>query len=151
MILTPPPCIIWLLGVMFHYLRLNKEFLDIMECLKCIIKCLYQLVFRFGQFLDFKLTYLLNYWRICVFDPSKGHFWLLGVIFHDLRLNKKMLDTMECLKCIIKCLYQFVFKFDQFLDFKFTYLLNYCRFCDFDPSMGHYLALGHYFSLFETK
>ena len=38
------------------------------------------------------------------------------------------------LKCIIKCFYQFVFKFVQFLDFKFTYFLNYCWFCDFDPS-----------------
>ena len=101
--------------------------------------------------MKFKFTYFLNYWRICDFDPSKGHCWLSGVIFHILRLNKKMLDTMECLKCIIKCLNQFVFKFGQFLDFKFTYLHNYCRFCDYDPSTGDSLALGRYFSLFETK
>ena len=126
MILTPPCNIVWLLGIICNSLKLNKTNLDTMECLKCIIKCLYQFVFRIGQFLDFKLTYLLNYWRICDFDPSKGHFWLLGVIFHALRLNKKMLDTMECLKCIIKCLYQMVFKFGQLLGFKLTYLLNYC-------------------------
>ena len=39
----------------------------------------------------------------------------------------------ECFKYIIKCFYQFVFKFGQFLDSKLTYLLNYCWFCDFEP------------------
>ena len=42
------------------------------------------------------------------------------------------MDNKQCSKCIIKCLYQFVFKFDQFLDLKLTYLSNYWRFCDFD-------------------
>ena len=45
-----------------------------MECLKYIINCFYQLVFKFGQFLGSKLTNLLNYWRFCNFDPFRGHF-----------------------------------------------------------------------------
>ena len=51
--------------------------------------------------------------------------------------------SIECLKCIIKCLYQLVFKFCQFLDSKLTYLLNYCRFCDFEPFQGTF-TLAHY-------
>ena len=120
-------------GVIFLSLRLYIIFLDTMQRLKSIIKCLYQFVFKFDQFLDFKLTYLLNYCQFFDFDPSKWHFWLLCTIFLSLRLNKNILDIKECLKCIIKCLYQFVFKFDQFLDFKLAYLSNYWRFCDFDP------------------
>ena len=57
-----------------------------MQCLKCIIKCLYQFVLKFGKFLDLKFTYLSNYWRFCDFDPSMGHFLLSGVIFLSLRL-----------------------------------------------------------------
>ena len=144
--MTPPRYIFWLLGIIFHALRLNKK-LDTMECLKCIIKCLYQFVLKFDQFLDFKLTYLLNYCQICDFDHFTGIIWLLGVIFHYLRLNKEILDTMECLKCIIKCLYQFVFMFGQFLDFKLTCLLNYWRICDFDPSKGHFWLSGVIFTL----
>jgi hypothetical protein len=122
-----------------------------MEWFKCIIKCLYQLVFKFGQFLDKKLTNFMNYWQFCDFGPLERHFWLSHAIILSLRLNKNILGTMECLKCIIKCMYQLVFKFGQFLDFKLTYLLNYCQFCDFGPSDGHFLALAGYYSLFETK
>jgi hypothetical protein len=132
-------------------LQLNKKIIDTMECLKCIIKYLYQLVFKFGPFLDFKLTYLLNYCRFCDFRPRRGIFMLSQAIILYLRLNKKIINTMECLKCIIKCLYQFIFKFGPFLDFKLAYLLNYCRFCDFGPSEGHFYALPGYYSLFEAK
>jgi hypothetical protein len=118
----------------FHTLKLNKWDLTTIECLKCIIKCLYQLVFKFSQFLDFKLTYLLNYWRFSDFGPFMWAFFQhYGTFLHTLKLNKGDLSTIGCLKCIIKCLYQLVFKFSQFLDFKLTYLLNYWRFSDFDP------------------
>ena len=86
-------------------------------------------------------------WHICwiigdfvILTPPRSIFWLSGAIFPSLRLYKNILDTMKWLKCILKCLYQFVFKCGQFLDFKFTCLLNYWRFCDFDPSKGHFLA-----------
>ena len=119
-----------------------------MECLKCIIKRFYKLVFKFDQFLDLKLAYLLKYWQICDFTPlDDGHFWLLHAIILSLRLNKKNTDTRECLKCIIKCLYQLVFKFDQFLNLKLAYFLNYCQICNF----RHFLALACYYSLSEGK
>jgi hypothetical protein len=51
----------------------------------------------------------------------------------------------------LKCLFQLVFNFDKFLDLKLTFLQNYCRFCDFDASVGHFLALGRYYSLFKAK
>jgi hypothetical protein len=143
--------ILWLWLAIILSLRLNKKIMDTMECLKCIIKCLYQLVFKFGQFLDFKLSYLLNYCQFCDFGPSDGLFWPLRAIILSLRINKKITDTMECFKCIIKCLYQLVFKFGQFLDFKLTYLMNYCKFYDFGPSEGHFLALVGYYSVFECK
>ena len=117
-------------------------------CLKSIIKCLYQLVFKFSQFSGSKLTYLLNYCRFCDFYPFRGQFL---DILHTLKLNKSDLTSIMCLKCIIKCLYQLVFKFSQFLDLKLTYFMNYCRFCDFDPSLGHFSALGHYCSPFKDK
>ena len=105
----------------FFILRMflqNSEFM----CLKCIITCLYQFVFRFGQFIDLKLTYLLNYWRFLWFWPLQRTLFssYFGILL-SLGLNKKFLDIMQCLKYIIKCLYQFVFKFYQFLDFKLTY------------------------------
>ena len=65
--------------------------------------------------------------------PPNGIFGSRVLFLFSIRLNKNYLDIKECLKCIIKCLYQFVFKFDQFLDFKLAYLSNYWRFCDFDP------------------
>jgi hypothetical protein len=37
------------------------------------------------------------------------------------------------------------------LDSKLTYLLNYCRFCDFDPFQGHFLAILRPFAHFEAK
>ena len=74
-----------------------------MGCLKSIIKCFYQSVFKFGQFLHFKFTYLLYL----------EHFWPLRFIFHSLRLNKINLGKSECLECIITCFYQFVFKFGK--------------------------------------
>ena len=128
---------------------LNKKNLDIKESLKCIIKCLYKFVFKFGQFLDFKFTYLLNYWRFCYFDPSKCNFcWILCAIFLSLRLNKKYFDIKECLKCIIICLHQFVFKFGQFLDVKLTYLVHYWRFSNFDPSKWEFFGFcAQFFSL----
>ena len=122
-------------------LRLNLKKLDIKECLKCFITCLYQLVFKFGQFLDFKLIYLLNYCRFCDFDPSKWHLLTFTcAIFLTLRLNIKKIIIKECLNSNMKCLYQFVLRFGQILGFKLTYLLNYWRFCDFDPPKGHFLA-----------
>jgi hypothetical protein len=119
--------------------------LTTIECLKCIIKCLYKLVFKFDQLLDFKMTYLLNYWVFCDFDPFAGLFSSSGIIFHYLGLNKWNLTAIEGLKCILKCLYQFVFKFSQFLDFQLAYLLNYCRFCNFGPFTGHFSPFGAIF------
>ena len=78
-------------------------------------------------------------WFLPFHGPYFGPRAVSGIIFHSLRLNRKFLDTIEWLKCNIKCLFQLVFKFDQFLDLKFTYLLNYCRFCDFDP----FIAILH--------
>ena len=93
-ILTPSRGNFWLLCAIFLSLRLHKKMLDTVQWLKCIIKCLYQLVFKFGQFLDFKLTYLSYYWRFCDFDPSKGHFWLSCAIFLSLRLKKWTLTLL---------------------------------------------------------
>ena len=40
--------------------------------------------------------------------------------------------------------------YSRFLDSKLTNLLNYCRFCDFDPFRGHFLVtlrpFAHFFS-----
>ena len=77
-----------------------------------------------------------------------GAFW--GSFSH-LGLNKGNLITIEYLKCIIKCLYQLIFKFSQFLNFKLTYLLNYWRYCDFDPFMEHLITLWRLLSHFEAK
>ncbi len=133
-------------GAFIHTLMLNKGIQTTIDGLKYIIKCLYQLVFRFDQFLDFRCTYLLNYWQFCDFDPPHGPFFsLLPHFFHTLRLNKGIFTTIECLKYIIKCLQQLVFRFSQVLDFKLTYLLNYWRFCDFDPLMGLFSAFCHIF------
>jgi hypothetical protein len=108
-----------------------------MECFKCIINCLYQLDFKFGQFLDFEFTYFPNYCQFWSFSPLGWAFFCSrGAITLSLRLNKKNTVTMEGLKCIIECLCQLVFKFGQFLEFKLTYLLNYCQFCDFGPSLS---------------
>ena len=136
MILTPSRALFSPSGAIFYSLRPTLGNLTIIECLKCFIKCLYQLVFRLGQFLDSKFIYLLNYWRFCDFDTFTGLFSPSGAIFHPLRLNFGNLTTIECLKCNIKCLYQLVFKFGQFVSFKLTYLLNYWRLCDFDPFTG---------------
>ena len=172
------------------------------------------IIFQFGQYLDSKLTYLLNYCRFCDFDPYRGKFlailryfslfesktkfgihivlkiyyktcvpicfkvwplfrfqivifvellsilwiWPLSgtffskfcVIFHHLTLNKSNLTCIDRSKYIIKCLYQLVFRFGQFLDSKLTYLLNYYRICDFDPTRDNFCHL-HNFSLFEAK
>jgi len=132
-ILTTSRCIFWLSGVIFPSLGLNKIILDTMECLKCIIKCLYQFIFKIGQFLDFKLAYLWIIADFVILASPRSIFWLSGVIFPSLRLYKKGFVTVECLKCIIKCVYQIVFRFVQFLDFKLTYLSNYWWFCDFYP------------------
>jgi len=113
----------------------------------------YQLVFKFSQFLDFKLTYLLNYWWFSDFHPFKWAFFKpYGTFYCTLKLNKGDFTTIECLKCIIKCLYQLVFKFSQFLDFKFTYLLNYWRFSDFHPfTWPFFQPYGAFFWHFEAK
>ena len=58
---------------------------------------------------------------------------------------------MEWLKCIIKCLFQFIFKFGEFVYYSFAYFLNYWLFCDFDPFTGHFWGLGCHFELFEAK
>ena len=34
--------------------------------------------FNFIQFLDFKLSYLLNYWGFSDFDPFTGYFLAIG-------------------------------------------------------------------------
>ena len=130
-------------------LRLNKKITDLMECFNCIIKCLYQLIFNFGQFLDKKLTNCMNYWQFCDFGLSERHFRLLRAIFLSVWLNNNITGTMECFKCIIKCLYQLVFKFGQFLEFKLTYLLNYCQFCDFGPSLSIFGTGRLLFSLWD--
>ena len=83
--------------------------------------------------------------------PSRALLLPSGAIFHSLGLNLGNLTIIECLKCSIKCLYQLVFRFGQFLDFKLTYLLNYWRFCDFDPFTDPFIAFWHYFLLFEAK
>ena len=90
-------------------LRLNLKELDIKECLKCFITCLYQLVFKFGKFLDFKFIYLLNYWWFCDFDPSKWHFLALMRYFSLFEANLKKLIIKECLNSNIKCLYTNLF------------------------------------------
>ena len=97
------------------------------------------------------MTFLLNYWRFCDIDHFTGLFSPSGGIFNSLRLNKGNFTTIECLKRIIKCFYHLVFMFVQFLDFKLIYLLNYWRFCDFDPFTGPFFAFWRYFSLFEAK
>ena len=56
---------------------------------KCIIKCLYKFVSKFDQVLDFKLIYLLNYFRLVILSPSREIFGQLGVIVHSLKLNNK--------------------------------------------------------------
>jgi len=138
--------------ILFFILFEDKYFLyEHYRVLEMYYKLLYRFVIKFDQFLDLKLTYFLNYCQFCDFDPSTGHLLSSGIISPSLRLNKIILDTMECLKCIIKCLYQFVFKFGQFSDFKLLFLLNYWRFCGFDLSSGPFLALWHYFPLFEAK
>ena len=38
-----------------------------------------------------------------------------------------------------------------FFSSKLTYLLNYWRFCDFDPFRGHFLAILRPFTHFEAK
>ena len=80
-----------------------------------------------------------------ILNPPRNIFWLPSIIFPSLRLYKEI-DTMQYLKCIIQCLYQFIFRLDQFLDFKLTYVSNYWRFCYFDPSMGHFLDSQALFS-----
>ena len=50
-------------------------------------------------FADFR-TFLIHFLTLTLFFPLWSYI--------------KKLDTKQCLKCIIKCLYQFVFKFDHF-------------------------------------
>ena len=128
------------LGTYFPLFDAIKKYLDTIQCLEYIRKCLYQLVFRFGQFLDFKFTYLMNYWRFYNFDHTKWYFSSSHILFSSLWGYIYIFTlTLECLKCIIKCLIQFSFKFVQFLDSKLTYLSNYWRFCDFDPIYSWFL------------
>ena len=75
MILTASQGIFWLLRINFSSLRLYQFFFYTIQCLKCIIKYLYQFVFTFGQLLDFKLTYFLNYWWLC----DSEHFFILSL------------------------------------------------------------------------
>jgi hypothetical protein len=91
---------------------------------------------RKKYFFYFKLTYLLNYWRFCDFDPSRGQCLAIYDIFHTLGLNKPNLTSIDCLKCIIKCLHHFVYKFCQFLDSKLTYLLSLLSILWFWPLSG---------------
>jgi hypothetical protein len=119
--------------------------------MKYIVTCFLQLVFNFSKFLVFKLTYLLNCWWFCDFDPFTEHFWAPGCYFEPFVAKLKHLDNMEYLKYIINCFLQLAFNFSQFLDFKLTYLLNYWWFCDFDPFTEHFWAPKCYFEPFEAK
>ena len=94
MILTPFGDTFWRFCLLLHTLKLNKSNLTSMGCPKYIIKCLYQLVFKFGKFLDSKLNYLLNYWRFCDFDPFRGHVCRFCVLLHNLKLNKSNLTPI---------------------------------------------------------
>ena len=86
-----------------------------------------------------------------ILTPSRALFPPSGAICHSLRPYLGNRTIIECLKCFIKCLYQLVFRFGQFLDSKLIYLLNYWRICDFDPFTGPLFAFWRYFSLFEAK
>jgi hypothetical protein len=141
----------WLFCVTFRSLRLNKSDLTYIECLKCIIICLYQFVLKFFQFLDPTLPICWISADFVILTPLRAIFWLFCVIFHSSRLHKSKLASIECSKCIIKCLYRFIFKFCQFLDSKLPYLLNCGRFYDFDPSRAYLLIILRYFSHFEAE
>ena len=141
----------WPFYVLSQILKLNKSNLTYIESLKAIKKCLYQLVFKSSQFSDSKLKYLLNFCRFCDFDHFRVHIWPFYVLSQTLKLNKSNLIYIESLKCIIKCLCKLVFKSCQFSDSKLKYLLNYCRFCDFDPYRGHILDILRPFAHFKAK
>jgi hypothetical protein len=102
-----------------------------------------QFVFNFCQFKDSKLTHVLNYCQFCDFSPSWANCWLFCIIFHSLGLNKSNLASIEYLKCIIKCFYQFVFKFCQFWHIwhnpTWHICLIYCRFYDFGTSRANFV------------
>ena len=105
----------------------------------------------YSQFLDSKLTNLLNYCQFCDFEPFRGHFLAILRPFAHFEAKKLNMTYIECLKCIIRCLYQLVFKFSQFLDSKLTNWLNYWQFCDFNPFHVHLLAILRPFAHFEPK
>jgi hypothetical protein len=56
---TGDGCLLRLASVLLVHVHLNRSKVDSVQ--KCIIKCLYQLIFKFSQLLDFQLAYLLNY------------------------------------------------------------------------------------------
>ena len=122
MVLTPFGDTFWPFCVPLYTLKLNKSNLRSKECLKYIITCLYQLVFMFFP------IFRLQIYIVCritgdfvILTPFGDTFWSFCVLLHNLRLDKLNLTSIECLKCIITCLYQLVFMFFfQFLDFKFT-------------------------------
>ena len=144
MILTPFGDTFLSFCVILHSLKLDKSNFTSIECLKYIITCLYQLVFMFLPIFRIQIDIVAELLAILWFWPLSGTLFLSFCVFlHTLRLDKSNLTSIECLKCIIKCLYQLVFKFCQFLDSKLTYLLKYCRFCDFEPFQGTF-TLAHY-------
>ena len=100
---------------------------------------MYKIVFRLDQFLDFKLTYFPTYSHFCDFNPFLVICWPLSAILLSLKLNIKIWEILSCFKCFLKCLYQLVFSFYYFLDFKLTYFSLYYYFCEFDSVLGHLL------------
>ena len=64
---------------------------------------------------------------------------------HQNRMESAQVDAYK--KKHVICLYQLVFRFGQFFGYKLIYLLNYCRFCDFDPFMGLFQLLSLFFTL----
>ena len=126
----------------FHHHRMLEMYYKMFVPISFQVWTIFRL--QFGKFAE--LMPILRFW------PFSGTLsWPFCVLLHTLKLNKGNLTTIECLKCIIECLYQLVYKFYQFLDSKLTYLLNYCRFCDFYPFWGQFLVILRHFAHFEAK
>ena len=91
-----------------------------------------------------------------ILTPFKGHFRAFKRYFSLFKVKWKNIGHYGVLKCIINCFYQLVFNFSQFLDFKLTYLLKYCKFSDSDPLLthfkGHFRGLNkHFYPLWANK
>jgi len=89
----------------------------------------------------FELEELLNYWWFCDFISSLGHFLVLGHYFSPFNKAKyKNVGFYEVVEMYYKMFVTIGFQFWPIFR-QLAYLVNYCRFCDFDPSLGHFLPL----------